>query len=75
MLIRFDENGFYETENERLIRRLSAKFETAGNQSKEASRTEAAPAIDTPLEFVCQKCGRKCKSASGLASHEKACKG
>jgi hypothetical protein len=75
ILIRFDENGFYETDNKQLIRRLSAKFGTADKDSKKAS-TGAVPAAEKSLpEFTCSKCGKTCKSAAGLISHERTCKG
>jgi len=64
---RFDENGFFETNDSKLIRRMTAKFEIASEGKSSAMQPER--------EFVCSKCGRICKNALGLASHEKACKG
>jgi len=30
---------------------------------------------EEPTEFTCSKCGKACKSAAGLISHERTCKG
>lgn len=47
--IRFDAQGFYETENERLIKRLQHKFEMVTEETKEAAKEE-------DKVFACKKC-------------------
>lgn len=60
---RFDQNGFFETDDPRLAKRMSARFET----------------VETiqPLKegYFCPKCGREFKNASGLSAHTRTCKG
>jgi len=76
ILIRFDENGFYETDNKQLICRMSVKFKSVDERAEKAlAASEVSPAADKTQKFICSKCGKVCKSAAGLISHERTCKG
>ena len=50
------------------------KEETEEEQEKEEQEEPKEPEKETDSEFKCRYCGKVCKNALGLASHEKACK-
>lgn len=62
---RFDSNGIYETENPRLIKLLSRKFETAEETIKE-------PEHETENKvFKCKKCNFETDNQGILMRHYK----
>lgn len=63
---RFDENGVFETNNQRLIRRLKARFryEEEGNAVQKSAEEKASANI-----FICKKCGYEAENRGKLLAH------
>lgn len=68
---RFNEKGEFETDNPRLIKKLSGKFSSNNADISNMGQTEPTQV----KQFICSECGKMCKNAAGLSAHEKACKG
>ena len=75
--VQFDENGFYETEKEDLIRILSDRYEVAQEATERHKSVLTPDVIEEPTEEIktelkcCKKCDFKCDNQGELLAHYK----
>ena len=69
LLFRFDENGEYVTDDEKLIARLIKRFKHDETETAKTTTTETTEKTDEIKQRHCKKCEFTCETQGELLKH------